>query len=121
LEEIRRVYDEHKGRYGSPRITQQLRNEGGGMWEESGSATDAWKWLSCSSEEGVSATDNYAGSRGGAQPQVSEKILNRHLASDGAVNFSDDVAGLIAGKKDEDGSDLGVLGMRPKTVCAELF
>jgi len=26
--EIRRVYDEHKGRYGSPRITQQLRQEG---------------------------------------------------------------------------------------------
>src|SRR6516165_1429259 len=26
--EIRRVYDEHKGRYGSPRITQQLRKEG---------------------------------------------------------------------------------------------
>ena len=28
LKEIRRVYDEHKGRYGSPRITQQLRKEG---------------------------------------------------------------------------------------------
>src|SRR6201998_4338733 len=28
LKEIRRVYDEHKGRYGSPRITQQLRQEG---------------------------------------------------------------------------------------------
>ena len=26
--EIRRVYDEHKGRYGSPRITQHLRQEG---------------------------------------------------------------------------------------------
>ena len=26
--EIRRIYDEHKGRYGSPRITQQLRQEG---------------------------------------------------------------------------------------------
>jgi putative transposase len=26
--EIQRVYDEHKGRYGSPRITQQLRQEG---------------------------------------------------------------------------------------------
>jgi putative transposase len=26
--QIRRVYDEHKGRYGSPRITQQLRQEG---------------------------------------------------------------------------------------------
>src|SRR5438876_7367990 len=26
--EILRVYDEHKGRYGSPRITQQLRQEG---------------------------------------------------------------------------------------------
>jgi putative transposase len=25
---IQRVYDEHKGRYGSPRITQQLRREG---------------------------------------------------------------------------------------------
>jgi transposase InsO family protein len=28
LKEIRRVYDKHKGRYGSPRITQQLRQEG---------------------------------------------------------------------------------------------
>ena len=28
LKEIRRVYHEHKGRYGSPRITQQLRLEG---------------------------------------------------------------------------------------------
>jgi putative transposase len=28
LKEIRRVYDEHKGRYGSPRVTQQLRQEG---------------------------------------------------------------------------------------------
>jgi len=28
LKEIRRVYAEHKGRYGSPRITQQLRKEG---------------------------------------------------------------------------------------------
>ena len=28
LKEIRRVYDEHKGRYGSPRVTQQLRKEG---------------------------------------------------------------------------------------------
>ena len=28
LKEIRRVYHEHKGRYGSPRITQQLRQEG---------------------------------------------------------------------------------------------
>jgi len=28
LKQIRRVYDEHKGRYGSPRITQQLRQEG---------------------------------------------------------------------------------------------
>ena len=28
LKEIRRVYDEHKGRYGSPRITQQLRKQG---------------------------------------------------------------------------------------------
>ena len=28
LKEIRRVYDEHKGRYGSPRITRQLRQEG---------------------------------------------------------------------------------------------
>jgi hypothetical protein len=28
LKEIRRVYREHKGRYGSPRITQQLRQEG---------------------------------------------------------------------------------------------
>ena len=26
--EIERVYHEHKGRYGSPRITQQLRQEG---------------------------------------------------------------------------------------------
>jgi putative transposase len=26
--EIQRVFDEHKGRYGSPRITQELRNEG---------------------------------------------------------------------------------------------
>ena len=26
--EIQRVYDEHRGRYGSPRITQQLRQEG---------------------------------------------------------------------------------------------
>ena len=26
--EIQRVYDQHKGRYGSPRITQQLRQEG---------------------------------------------------------------------------------------------
>src|ERR1700739_3512000 len=30
LKQIRRVYDEHKGRYGSPRITQQLRKEGVG-------------------------------------------------------------------------------------------
>jgi putative transposase len=28
LKEIRRVYDEHKGRYGSPRVTQQLRQGG---------------------------------------------------------------------------------------------
>ena len=28
LKEIRRVYDEHKGRYGSPRVTQQIRQEG---------------------------------------------------------------------------------------------
>ena len=28
LREIQRVYDENKGRYGSPRITQQLRQEG---------------------------------------------------------------------------------------------
>jgi putative transposase len=28
LKEIERVYHEHKGRYGSPRITQQLRQEG---------------------------------------------------------------------------------------------
>ena len=28
LKEIRRVYDEHKGRYGSPRVSQQLRQEG---------------------------------------------------------------------------------------------
>jgi transposase InsO family protein len=33
LKEIRRVYDEHKGRYGSPRITHQLRKEGGGVWQ----------------------------------------------------------------------------------------
>jgi transposase InsO family protein len=33
LKEIRRVYDEHKGRYGSPRITQQLRKEGVGCGE----------------------------------------------------------------------------------------
>ena len=28
LKEIRRVYHEHKGRYGSPRVSQQLRQEG---------------------------------------------------------------------------------------------
>jgi putative transposase len=28
LKEIRRVYHKHKGRYGSPRVTQQLRQEG---------------------------------------------------------------------------------------------
>ena len=28
LEEIRRIYDRHKGRYGSPRITQELRAKG---------------------------------------------------------------------------------------------
>ena len=28
LKEIERVYHEHKGRYGSPRITQQLRQQG---------------------------------------------------------------------------------------------
>ena len=28
LKEIRRVYHEHKGRYGSPRVTQQIRQEG---------------------------------------------------------------------------------------------
>jgi putative transposase len=28
LKEIRRVYDEHKARYGSPRVSQQLRQEG---------------------------------------------------------------------------------------------
>ncbi len=28
LKEVERVYDEHKGRYGSPRISQQLRQEG---------------------------------------------------------------------------------------------
>jgi putative transposase len=28
LKKIQRIYDEHKGRYGSPRITQQLRQEG---------------------------------------------------------------------------------------------
>ena len=28
LREIRRVYHEHKGRYGSPRVSQQLRHEG---------------------------------------------------------------------------------------------
>ncbi len=27
-QQIQRVFDEHKGRYGSPRITQQLRKEG---------------------------------------------------------------------------------------------
>ena len=43
---IQRVYDEHKGRYGSPRITHQLRQEGVGVWGESGGATDASKWLS---------------------------------------------------------------------------
>jgi len=31
--EIERVYHEHKGRYGSPRITQQLRQEGVGCGE----------------------------------------------------------------------------------------
>jgi transposase InsO family protein len=33
LKEIGRVYDEHKGRYGSPRVTQQLRKEGLGCGE----------------------------------------------------------------------------------------
>jgi putative transposase len=28
VKQIQRVYHEHKGRYGSPRITQQLRQEG---------------------------------------------------------------------------------------------
>jgi putative transposase len=28
LKEIKRIYHEHRGRYGSPRIAQQLRQEG---------------------------------------------------------------------------------------------
>ena len=33
LKEIGRVYDEHKGRYGSPRVTQHLRQEGSACGE----------------------------------------------------------------------------------------
>ena len=45
-----------------------------------------------------------------------------HLTSGGAVNFPGDVAGLIAGEEDEDGSDLGGLSGSPEdSLRAELF
>ena len=34
LKEIRRVYEEHKGRYGSRRVTRQLRHEGSALGEQ---------------------------------------------------------------------------------------
>ena len=74
LKEIRRVYDEHKGRYGSPRITQQLRKEGMACGENRVARLMRENGLvSCSSEEGFSATDDYAGSRSGAQPDQADQ------------------------------------------------
>jgi hypothetical protein len=41
-------------------------------------------------------------------------LSHGHLASGGAVNFSGDVASLIAGQEDEDGGDLSGLGSTPE-------
>jgi len=66
--EIERVYQEHKGRYGSPRITQQLRQEGVVCGENRVARLMRENEASCSTQEGVSATHNLAGPRSGAQP-----------------------------------------------------
>ena len=66
--EIRRIYDEHKGRYGSPRITQQLRQEGVVCGENRVARLMRKNEASRSTQEGVSATHDLAGSRSGAQP-----------------------------------------------------
>ena len=66
--EIERVYQEHKGRYGSPRITQQLGQEGVVCGENRVARLMREKEASCSTQEGVSATYDVAGPRSGAQP-----------------------------------------------------
>jgi len=63
--QIRRVYDEHKGRYGSARITQQLRQEGVVCGENRVARLMRENEASCSTQEGVSATHDLAGPRSG--------------------------------------------------------
>ena len=43
VEQIRRVFAANKGRYGSPRVRQALRQDGIEMWRESRRTPDARK------------------------------------------------------------------------------
>jgi HTH-like domain len=66
--EIERVYHEHKGRYGSPRITQQLRQEGVVCGENRVARLMRENEASCSTQEGVSAAHYLAWPGSSAQP-----------------------------------------------------
>jgi len=66
--EIERVYHEHKGRYGSPRFTQQLRQEGVVCGKNRVARLMRENEASRSTQEGISATNDLAGPRSSAQP-----------------------------------------------------
>ena len=49
-------------------------------------------------------------------------LLHRHLTSSSTIHFARDIAGLITGQEDKDGSELGRLSGSPEyRLRAELF
>ena len=66
--QIERVYHEHRGRYGSPRITQQLRQEGVMCGENRVARLMRENELAARAKEGVSTTHDFAGPRSGDEP-----------------------------------------------------
>ena len=73
LKQIQRVYDEHKGRYGSPRITQQLRQEGVVCGENRVARLMRENELAARRKKAFRPRTTIAGRRSGAQPDQGDR------------------------------------------------